>query len=343
MSNKRGNKKNKTREEDEESSSESSQTDREFFLQLIKKEREYFEEKSLQQYEDMKLFFSQIFQQNQRQTQVENQELIKKTIEEANEERYSLQDDVFQRGFERLEQKLDQQFQEKAATFEKQVEFHLDRTSQELETFTAEIVESNTAVKKQDKDGMEDLIKRVAEIERNLLRNEKKSPREVPSLFNPTDYIQRHGPIGSLQTEDSSGREEKGDKKEEVRYNKAGSWELMMGNLKKGYSDPDMPKPPRRLNMDDGEEEDMTKDLRRDSIYGKLLDDDKRAAFDGTRLTLESDQHREIIWRDRSVDGFMVFLARIFHFTKLYEQKVPNIYTHIAESIQQDIAGLLTM
>ncbi len=83
--------------------------------------------------------------------------------------------------------------------------------------------------------------------------------------------------------------------------------------------------------------------LRRDSVCGRISNDGLLDSTNRQLLTVESDKHRSIVWERKTVDGFLRFMEKIYDFTKSYDQRVPNLYTHISEAIQQSIAGFLYM
>lgn len=90
----------------------------------------------------------------------------------------------------------------------------------------------------------------------------------------------------------------------------------------------DLPDPSSRRN------------IRRDSAAGRLT------TFNGVPereniLTIKSDRHADIIWENRSVDGFLKFVEDIDRFTLTYNQPVPYLFTHVSENLQEVLAELM--
>jgi hypothetical protein len=47
---------------------------------------------------------------------------------------------------------------------------------------------------------------------------------------------------------------------------------------------------------------------------------------------VESDKHVNIIWENRTVDGFLKFFEDIDRFVLTYNQPIPYLFTHISEN-----------
>jgi hypothetical protein len=78
---------------------------------------------------------------------------------------------------------------------------------------------------------------------------------------------------------------------------------------------------------------------RRDSAYNRLSN--FRGEIREGVLTMESDKHIEIIWSNKTVDGFLQFIEDMDRFVLMHNQPVANLYTHIAPDLQEVIAELL--
>ena len=78
---------------------------------------------------------------------------------------------------------------------------------------------------------------------------------------------------------------------------------------------------------------------RRDSAYNRLSN--FRGEIREGVLTMESDKHMEIIWSNKTVDGFLQFIEDMDRFVLMHNQPVANLYTHIAPDLQEVIAELL--
>ena len=91
------------------------------------------------------------------------------------------------------------------------------------------------------------------------------------------------------------------------------------------------------INLDDTNVRSIN---RRDSAVHRLTTFNGLATREGV-LTMASDKHANIIWENRSIDGFLKFLDEIDKFTLTYNQPVPYLFTHINENLQEIIAELL--
>ena len=163
---------------------------------------------------------------------------------------------------------------------------------------------------------------RLFQIERNLLRAREGAAEPDSPLLQPADVTFRREPIPtSLQT---LQRTEQLPQEESNR-----------GGQRMQQSEID----PLRTNVN-GEEDQGS--IRRNSFYGRILVENTTLEDpDRRKLTVESEEHRKIVWKEESVDGFLDFLQKIYHFIKSYDQRVPNIFTHLSEDIQQLVTGLL--
>lgn len=60
------------------------------------------------------------------------------------------------------------------------------------------------------------------------------------------------------------------------------------------------------------------------------------------KLVLKSDQHFKIVWNKRNIDDFLIFIDKVLNYQKTQSELVPNIFSHIDESIQARIGDILT-
>ncbi len=79
---------------------------------------------------------------------------------------------------------------------------------------------------------------------------------------------------------------------------------------------------------------------RRDSAVHRLTTFGGAAQRQGL-LTVESDKHVNIIWENRTVDGFLKFFEDIDRFVLTYNQPIPYLFTHISENLQEIMAEML--
>lgn len=245
------------------------------------------------------------------------------------------QNTALKEGFQHIENKMETQFREEALRLEQLITGQMDKNAQET---LSEIIEKAEASNKEIKGNLESIRKRISEIERNLVRknNREEEDEDMSPIIPPVDSSFRRQPIPERVEDDGNNafrnRMIQSTTNEEPRKEKDNAGKTSEKNWKR-VLDNEM--------RDDPEQ--IAKDLRRDSVYGRLLHEDTEDRQGKGRLTLESDEHRHIIWKERTIDGFMEFLTKIYHFTKSYEQKVPNIYTHISQPIQQIVQGILTI
>ena len=76
------------------------------------------------------------------------------------------------------------------------------------------------------------------------------------------------------------------------------------------------------INLDDTNVRSIN---RRDSAVHRLTTFNGLATREGV-LTMASDKHANIIWENRSIDGFLKFLDEIDKFTLIYNQPVPYLF-----------------
>jgi hypothetical protein len=84
------------------------------------------------------------------------------------------------------------------------------------------------------------------------------------------------------------------------------------------------------------------KTKKRDSVMGSLLRF-KEASSKSTenRLFVASDKHLEIVWQEKTIDGFLTFLEDIRDFQFNNDVEIKSIYGHIHRDIRDYIGTIL--
>ena len=257
------------------------------------------------------------------------------------------------------EEGIHQQLDKKMTELEERITSYLDNNATENEEVankTMELIaqqtESTSDLKLQTSNittTLEVLGNRIEAIEKNLVTH--KGARAGTDMLSADDLFQQPHLVFEVKDKgipERGGKQSKPEWMQLIETYESRPSEPRRTNvsdtLKGSDGDKDRPRPSDMLrDLEYNQDEVSVRDLRRDSVYGRLLEDGGPDTQGRGRLTLESDRHRDIVWKEKTVDGFMVFLSRIFHFTRSYDQKVPNIYTHVSEAIQQDLSGLLYM
>ena len=200
-----------------------------------------------------------------------------------------------------------------------EIEERDDRRDSEVRVLKEQNQEFGEILQKIAKENSE----RLFQLERNILRVSERTLEPESPLLNLADNSFRQNPI-PISTQRTAERTAEPQPEDTIRGNQRVQ----------------LPEEQLRPHIVSGEESQSS--IRRNSFYGRILVENNTLEDpDRRRLTVESEKHRQIIWKDETVDGFLEFLQKIYHFMKSYDQKVPNIFTHLSEDIQQLVTGLL--